>query len=97
MKEIGRDGEKVNTVTNYRAMNSKTHGADVIKEIASAEIVTCVVGLNILKWIPPLIANGIDARTSSKPLDVVASKNMIGATDSLRRAQSVEIKRIYSS
>lgn len=63
--EIGGDGEKVNTVTNYRAMNSKTHEADVIKEIGSAEIVTCVVGLNILKWIAPVIANGIDARTSS--------------------------------
>lgn len=37
--EIGGDGEKVNTITNYRAINSKTHEADVIKEIASAEIV----------------------------------------------------------
>lgn len=38
--EIGGDGEKVNTITNYRAINSKTHEADVIKEIASAEIVS---------------------------------------------------------
>lgn len=38
--EIGGEGEKVNTITNYRAINSKTHEADVIKEIASAEIVS---------------------------------------------------------
>lgn len=38
--EIGGDGEKVTTITNYRAINSKTHEADVIEEIASAEIVS---------------------------------------------------------
>lgn len=37
--EIGPEGEKVNTVTNYRAINSKHNEADVIKEIASADLV----------------------------------------------------------
>lgn len=37
--EIGAEGEKVNTITNYRAINSKTHEADVIEEIASADLV----------------------------------------------------------
>ena len=37
--EIGGDGDKVNTVTNYRAINSKTHEADAIKEISSADLV----------------------------------------------------------
>ena len=37
--EIGGDGEHVNTITNYRAINSKTHEADVIKEIETADIV----------------------------------------------------------
>ena len=37
--EVGAEGEKVNTITNYRAINSKTHEADVIKEIATADIV----------------------------------------------------------
>ena len=37
--EIGGESEKTNTITNYRAINSKTHEADVIKEIASADIV----------------------------------------------------------
>lgn len=37
--EIGGEGEKVNKITNYRAINSKTHEADVVKEISNAEIV----------------------------------------------------------
>lgn len=37
--EIGAEGKKVNTITNYRAINSKTHEADVIEEIASADLV----------------------------------------------------------
>ena len=37
--EIGGEGEKVNTITGYRAINSKTHEQDVIKEISTADIV----------------------------------------------------------
>ena len=37
--EIGGDGDKVNTVTNYRAINSKTHEADAVKEISTADLV----------------------------------------------------------
>ena len=38
--EIGGEGEKVNTITNYRAINSKTHENDAIKEISSANLVS---------------------------------------------------------
>lgn len=38
--EIGGEGEKVNKISNYRAINSKTHEADVVKEISQAEIVS---------------------------------------------------------
>ena len=44
---------------------------------------TCAVGPNILKFIAPVIAKGIDARKATKPLAVVACENMIGATDNL--------------
>lgn len=37
--EIGAEGEKTNTIKGYRAINSKTHEADAIKEIASADLV----------------------------------------------------------
>ena len=39
--EISDDGEKVNTIKNYRAINSKTHEKDVIDEISSADLVCC--------------------------------------------------------
>jgi mannitol-1-phosphate 5-dehydrogenase len=37
--EIGTEGTKTNTITNYRAINSKYHESDVVKEISGADIV----------------------------------------------------------
>ena len=37
--EIGGDGEKTTTISNYRAINSKYSEQDVINEIAKADIV----------------------------------------------------------
>ncbi|KAI4128033.1 MAG: hypothetical protein LQ338_002924 [Usnochroma carphineum] len=81
--EIGAEGEKVNKITNYRAINSKTHQDDVIDEISSADLVTCAVGPTILKFIAPVIGKGIDKRTAPKPIAVIACENAIGATDTL--------------
>ncbi|RHZ50608.1 hypothetical protein CDV55_100992 [Aspergillus turcosus] len=82
--EVSEEGENTKTITNYRAINSKTNESDVVKEIATADVVTCAVGPNVLKFIAPVIAKGIDARTASKPVAVIACENAIGATDTLR-------------
>ncbi|KAG8417518.1 hypothetical protein J3458_005016 [Metarhizium acridum] len=82
--EVGSEGTTENTITNYRAINSKTHEEDLINEIATAEVVTCSVGPNILKFIAPVIAKGIDRRSNDDaPLHVIACENAIGATDTL--------------
>ncbi|KAL4897847.1 mannitol-1-phosphate 5-dehydrogenase [Aspergillus ambiguus] len=81
--EVSKDGENTKKISNYRAINSKTHESDAVKEIATADVVTCAVGPNILKFIAPLIAKGIDARTESTPVAVIACENAIGATDTL--------------
>ncbi|KAE8380745.1 mannitol-1-phosphate 5-dehydrogenase [Aspergillus bertholletiae] len=81
--EVSEEGESTKTITNYRAINSKSHEADVVQEIASADVVTCAVGPNILKFIAPVIAKGIDARTKQRPVAVIACENAIGATDTL--------------
>jgi len=81
--EVSEEGESTKTITNYRAINSKTHESDVIQEISDADIVTCAVGPNILKFIAPVIAKGIDLRTAPVPLAVIACENMIGGTDTL--------------
>ncbi|KAG5986267.1 hypothetical protein E4U43_005594 [Claviceps pusilla] len=82
--EVGTEGTTEKTITNYRAINSKTHDEDLINEIATADVVTCSVGPNILKFIAPVIAKGIDRRSSDRsPLHVIACENAIGATDTL--------------
>jgi mannitol-1-phosphate 5-dehydrogenase len=82
--QVGAEGNSTTTITNYRAINSKTHEADVISEITTADIVTCSVGPNILKFIAPVIAKGIDGRSNdATPIAVIACENAIGATDTL--------------
>jgi len=82
--EIGAEGESSFTIDNYRAINSKHDEAKVVEEIATADTLTCAVGPNILKFIAPVIAKGIEARKKSAPLAVIACENAIGATDTLR-------------
>jgi mannitol-1-phosphate 5-dehydrogenase len=82
--EVG-EGGTVWTVDHYRALNSATHEADVVAEIASADIVTTAVGPNILRFVAPLIASAIAQRAEGlPPLVVMACENAINATDLLR-------------
>lgn len=82
--EVGAEGEQTFTIKNYRAINSKHDEKAVVDEIATADVVTCAVGPNILKFIAPVIAKGIDARSKDTPVAVIACENMIGGTDTLR-------------
>ena len=82
--QVGSEGTSEDTITNYRAINSKHNEKEVIAEIATADVVTCSVGPNILKFIAPVIAKGIDARSNDAiPIAVIACENAIGATDTL--------------
>lgn len=82
--EVGADGTTESTITNYRAINSRTHEAELVREIATADLVTCSVGPHILKFLAPVIAKGIDARSTDLcPVAVIACENAIGATDTL--------------
>jgi mannitol-1-phosphate 5-dehydrogenase len=82
--QVGAEGNTESIITNYRAINSKTHEADVIKEVTTADVVTCSVSPPILKFIAPVIAKGIDARPNdATPIAVIACENAIGATDTL--------------
>jgi len=84
--QVGAEGNSESVITNYRAINSKTHETDVIQEISTADIVTCSVGPNILKFIAPVIAKGVDSRPNdATPIAVIACENAIGATDTLAK------------
>ncbi|KAK5100141.1 hypothetical protein LTR70_003333 [Exophiala xenobiotica] len=82
--EVGAEGKKTKTITNYKAINSKHNMDATVDAIANADIVTCAVGPNVLKFIAKPIADGIAKRTASKPMAVIACENMINATDKLR-------------
>ena len=82
--EVGADGTTESVITNYRAINSSTHEDELVEEIATADVVTCSVGPNILKFIAPVIAKGIDKRSNDlEPIAVIACENAINATDTL--------------
>jgi mannitol-1-phosphate 5-dehydrogenase len=82
--EVG-ESPAVRTVSNFRALNSGTQEADVIAEIATADVLTTAVGPHILKFVAPAIAKGIAARSQGlAPLQVMACENAINATGILR-------------
>ncbi|MDN4643187.1 mannitol-1-phosphate 5-dehydrogenase [Arthrobacter sp. PsM3] len=82
--EVG-EHPTVRTVENFRALNSSSQEADVVTEIATADVVTTAVGPHILKFVAPVIAKGIAARAAGlAPLQVMACENAINATDILK-------------
>jgi mannitol-1-phosphate 5-dehydrogenase len=81
--EMGSEGTKEITITNYRAVNHKTHEDDIVNAISAADIVTCSVGQSVLKFIAPVIAKGIGRRTNNVPLYVIACEDAVAATDIL--------------
>jgi mannitol-1-phosphate 5-dehydrogenase len=81
--EVGEDSRS-SVVDNYRAINSRTHEADVIAAVAKADLVTTAVGARILQFIAPVIAKGLDARDAKEPkLAVIACENALNGTDIL--------------
>ena len=87
--EIGAGG-RTTTVTDFRALNSRTDEARLIEEIATADIVTTAVGPRILPFIAPVLARGIERRIetgedviSGARLAVFACENAINATSLL--------------
>jgi mannitol-1-phosphate 5-dehydrogenase len=78
--EIGDDGERQFTIDHYRAINSKHELDKVVHEIATADVVTCAVGPNILKFVADPVAKAIEARTLDYPIAVIACENAINAT-----------------
>ncbi|WP_442544391.1 mannitol-1-phosphate 5-dehydrogenase [Arthrobacter sp. KN11-1C] len=83
--EVGENAA-VKTVSGFRALNSGTEEAAVVAEIATADLVTTAVGPHILKFVAPVIAKGVAARSHGKsvaPLQVMACENAINATDLL--------------
>jgi mannitol-1-phosphate 5-dehydrogenase len=83
VKEVGLESSE-ELVDNYRAINSRSDEAQVVAEIAKADIVTTAVGPTILRFVAPVILAGLRARPDdASPLAVMACENAINATDVL--------------
>lgn len=81
--EVGVESRS-SVVDNFRAINSRTHEAEVVAAIAAADVLTTAVGARILQFIAPVIAKGLDARPAGAPrLTVIACENALGGTDIL--------------
>jgi len=72
-------------ITNVTGIMS--NGTEIVDEIAKADILTTAVGLRVLGFIAPTIAEGIKKRVSGgvdAPLNIIACENAIRATSQLK-------------
>lgn len=71
-------------VDGFRAINSAADPHALTEEIAAADVVTTAVGAQILRFIAPGIAAGIELRPAGSPrIAVMACENALNATDLL--------------
>ncbi|EJE97905.1 mannitol-1-phosphate 5-dehydrogenase [Liquorilactobacillus mali] len=86
--QLADESQKEITVTNVRGINNAKNPEKVVQAIADADIVTTAIGPKILKFIAPLIADGIVARKAAgnkNKIDVIACENMIGGSQNLKK------------
>ncbi|MBM7606192.1 mannitol-1-phosphate 5-dehydrogenase [Metabacillus crassostreae] len=74
-------------VENVSGINSQQSPDTVINSIATADMVTTAVGPHILKFVAPLIAEGLKKRkqVGGNPLNIIACENMVGGSSELQK------------
>lgn len=71
-------------VKNLRAVNGRNNG-EVVNEIAGCDIMATALGVNILPFVAPLIAEAIEERAKkNKPLNILICENLIGSDEYLK-------------
>ncbi|KRL02469.1 mannitol-1-phosphate 5-dehydrogenase [Liquorilactobacillus capillatus] len=86
--ELADESHKHIQVSNVCGINNGQDPKAVVAAIQEADLVTTAIGPKILKFIAPLIADGIKARQEAgkaDKLDVIACENMIGGSQSLKK------------
>ena len=82
VREVGPEAT-VHTVTGFTGIDSKADPDAAAQAVAEADVVTCAVGPNAMRFIAPVIRDGLALRAGA-PAVVMACENAIGATDTLR-------------
>ncbi len=80
--EIG-EGGTTSDYKNFSAINSMLEPQRLRDELATADLITAAVGVNILPRIAPAIAEAILLRELTTPVLVMACENAVNATDLL--------------
>ena len=67
-------------VKNVRAVDGRDNDA-VVREIASCDIMATALGVNVIKFVAPLIGQAIEKRFAEggRPLNILICENMIGS------------------
>lgn len=79
-------------VKNVRAVDGRDNDA-VIREIASCDIMATALGVNVIKFVAPLIGQAIEKRFAEggRPLNILICENMIGSNVYLHDLVSAHI------
>ncbi|RAK07764.1 D-mannitol 1-phosphate 5-dehydrogenase [Halanaerobium saccharolyticum] len=87
VSEVGDEKEKHYQVDNVRGiLSNKTY--QVAEEIKDADLITTAVGVNNLKYLAEVIAEGIKLRIAEAPnkkLNIIACENAVRATSKLKK------------
>ncbi|MBO1513999.1 mannitol-1-phosphate 5-dehydrogenase [Metabacillus bambusae] len=74
-------------VEGVSGINSGQAPEAVIQAISTADLVTTAVGPHILKFVAPLIAEGLKKRmqANGQPVNIIACENMVGGSSELKK------------
>lgn len=80
------EGEERVTVDRVTAFHSVDEADEVVRQLATADLITTAVGPPVLPILAPSIAKGLleRARSGGAPVNVIACENMIGGSEALR-------------
>ncbi|WP_347754490.1 mannitol-1-phosphate 5-dehydrogenase [Agrococcus sp. ProA11] len=82
VREVGPEAT-VHTVTGFTGIDSRTDPDAAARAVAEADVVTCAVGPTVMRFIAPVIRDGLALREGA-PVTVMACENAIGASETLR-------------
>ncbi|WP_295296465.1 hypothetical protein [uncultured Brachyspira sp.] len=85
-------------VDNVYALNSKTDNEKIIDLFLNIDLITTSVGANNLKFIVPILIDGIKNRIeklNNKKIDIIANENIINASSILKK-ELENIEKIYN-
>lgn len=85
--ELATTGKKKILIKDVDGINNSKEPEKVVAAIASTDIITTAIGPKILRFIAPLIVQGLISRReqgNTQKLDVIACENMIGGSDHLK-------------